>query len=75
MHCPEARRDPNREVAPTTRRRDVGTCYMDLRTDPSYRQVMRKYQFLMNVTNALDPAGLVLPLPVTSFAVGKLVGT
>jgi hypothetical protein len=46
-------------------------CYMDLRTDPIYRQAVRTYQFLMNASNPLLPEGLLEPFRIDHYSVGK----
>ena len=50
-----------------------GTCYMDFRTKPAYRQTMETYRFLMHMTNELSPNGSVVPFPIDSYAVRKSV--
>ena len=47
------------------------TCFMDLRTEPPYRQAVQKYQFLMNASNALDREGLHKALPIDHYSIGK----
>jgi hypothetical protein len=47
------------------------TCFMDMATEPHYRQALEVYQFLMTMTNALDRSGTFVKLPINSFAVGK----
>lgn len=48
-------------------------CYMDLRTDPPYRQPLKVYQFLMRAANPLNDNGVYVKFPVNSYAVGKLL--
>jgi hypothetical protein len=44
---------------------------MDLRTEPHFRQAVRTYRFLMNMTNSLMPNGSVAKLPLDVYAVSK----
>ena len=59
---------------PTTnssRGQQLPYCYMNLRTEPHFRQATKIYQFLMNMTNALMLNGSVIKLPTNVGAVSK----
>lgn len=47
------------------------TCYLDLKTDPPYRQTVHTFSFYVNSTNPLKPSGEIYHIRVDHFSVVK----
>jgi hypothetical protein len=47
------------------------SCYIDMTTDPPYRQVLKNYTFVFNATNRLLPQGWSQSFDVDHYAVVK----